>query len=355
MPIISSAALRCFVRGVLLLCSSVCLAPTYAQLPSGDIVPQGPIPHRNSEPLNTLFLTPQPASAFVLPANKSRLGMRFDVVNNFLTIREGTQTIREYITDFEEQRLYLTYSRGIGRGQEIGIQVGYIARNRGFLDSFINDWHRWFGFDGGGRENIPEYRTVYKFTDASGRSVFNSERGTSGISDTVIEYRRELTTLSADRPDLRAIAATARASLKLPTGRSTTLLGSGAADMGIGLDLTARPNRRFAIHANGSLVFVGKPKIVNLGVHRTQFQTLLAVEYLWNGRTSLVFQTDDNPAPFRSGIAYPDRSRRAFTAGIWRQLNNTNRLYLSIAENDFGSLAKHAPDVVLSLGADWRL
>jgi hypothetical protein len=316
------------------------------------LTPKGPIPTRDNEPLNTPFLAPLPTDASVLARNRARLDVRLDIPNNLLI--DGDE-LREYLTDFEEQRLFVDYARGIGGGQEVGIRIGYIARNGGFLDPIVNAWHKLLGLQGGGREDLPNYRTLFRVTDEEGRYVIASDSGAGGFADTVLEYRRALTTLPEGTERTRAVASSVRALVKIPTGSSDSLLGSGAWDVGAGFALTARPDRHFAIHANGSLVYLGVPKTPNLDVRRTLFHWMIAGEYLIDGRTSLVFQSDDTPAPFRSGLSYPDRPRRQFTGGLWRQISDANRIYFAIGENDFSVFAKHAPDFTLSLGVQWRL
>jgi hypothetical protein len=314
----------------------------------GVLPAKGPLPLRDPEPLITPFLQPLPTDASVLDTGERRWDINLDIVNNLLTVSAPAQN-RRYLTDFEEQRLAVGYARGLGRGQEVGIRALVIARNGGIFDSFINSYHKVFGFEGGGRANLPNRRVLFQVNDANGRTIVDKTDGASGLGDTVIEYRKALTPFS-EEADTHRLAASARALVKLPTGSKGELFGSGAVDAAGGLALTWRPARRVAVHGNLSLVLLGKPKIPNLQVRRTSVQSMVAAEYLFDGRTSLLLQSDDAPAPFASGISYPDRPRRAFTFGFWRQIGERDRAYLSLAENDFGPLANHAPDFVLSTG-----
>lgn len=322
-------------------------APAQAQT-----LPQGFLPTRNSEPLNTLFLTPVPTDASVLAKGRGKFAAQLDIVNNLLTTTDGAA--RRYVTDFEEQRLTLAYSRGIGDGQELMVRLPLIARNGGFLDEIIDGYHKVVGLEGGGRGNLPHYRNLFQITNAGGQTVVDQAGGTSGIGDMVLEYRRQLTprTEGANAP----VAASVRALLKLPTGRSGSLLGSGAADVGLGAAVTARPGRQLALHGNLTAVFTGAPRIENFQRKNSLlFHTVLGAEYLANTKTSLLLQVDDNPAPFVSGIDYVDRSRRAFSFGLWRRMGGGRRFYLSTSENDFGFAAKTAPDFTISTGLEWRL
>lgn len=341
------------VPGLLcLFCLSVLPTGVRAQS-DGSLPVKGPLPYRDREPLSAPFLLPQPIMAGTLARGRARLDGRLEIVNNLLTHRDDFEHL--YVTDFEEQRLTLDYSRGLGRRQEVGAQITLIARNSGFLDTFINNWHKVFGFSGGGRDDLPDYKNIFNVRNAATRTILDSQKNTAGFGDTVLEYRYDLTELPVGAEKSRAIAATARGLVKLPTGKTGVLFGSGAFDAGLGLAITGRPDRRWAIHGNATLVLLGKPDNDALPAKRTQVHSLLSVEYLLNGRTSLVAQTDDSPSPFRSGLAYPDRPRRSFTLGAWRQTSGSSRVYALISENDFGPLAKHAPDFVFATGVRWGL
>jgi hypothetical protein len=321
-------------------------APVAAQ-ETGGLRPLGPLPARNYEPLNVPFLLPAPADGSVLGRGDKRFAADLDIVNNLLTLGP------KYVTDFEDQRLTLSWARGLGGGQEVGVRVPLLARNGGILDGFVNDWHRVFGFKGGGRGDLPEDRVIFQATNpATGATVINDTRSAAGLGDIVLEYRRSLTGNGAplDRPDPRALTASARALLKLPTGRTDTLFGSGAADFGLGVAASVRPLRRIAVHGNVTAVWNGNPRKDELDARSTLVHSLLSVEWMMDRRTSFVAQSDDNPTPVRTGDAYADQPRRAFTFGFWRRVGARDRVYLSLSENDFGPLAKQAPDLILSTG-----
>jgi|GEM_PF-222864 hypothetical protein len=328
------------------------VTPVYARQSSdgggGGILPKGPLPVRNPEPTNTPFLLPTPVDASVLGREKSRAELNLDVPNHLLVVPQIG-----YTTDFEEQRLYLNYARGLGGGQELGIRLPYIWRNGGRMDWFIDWWHKSFRMGGGGRELLPRQRTVFVVRDVSGNVVIQDSRAREGLGDVVLEYRRSLTgngTESLTGDDPRRIAASARALLKLPTGDSDYLFGSGATDFGLGIAVSARPARRIAVHGNLSHVWAGRSNNENFDHRSTFVHSVLSIEWMMDGRTSFVVQTDDNPAPHRTGYYYTDRARRSFTFGFWRTLKPGAMAYLSLGENDFGFVAKQAPDVTLSAG-----
>ena len=324
----------------------------------GVLVSKGPIPTRNSEPLIAPFLMPVATDARVLDGHKTRLDFNLDLVNNLLLDSDlnAQSQGKLYNTEFEDQRGYFGYARGLGRGEEVDIRVPIIGRNGGILDRLIDNVHTIVGAKGGGRGGLKPFQMLFQVRNAAGQTIINDSEATTGLGDTVLEYRKRLSAVRDDVADVHRIGASLRAILKLPTGSSSDLLGSGAADYGLGLATTWRPLRRLAAHGDLSIVEFGKPTIPNLTLSsRTSVQSVISLEYLIDGRTSLVGQTDDAPAPFQSGLSYPDRPRRAFTIGFWRQINRENRVYLSMTQNDIGPLAKMAPDVTLSTGIEAHL
>lgn len=243
---------------------------------------RAPLPVRNAEPLNTLFLQAPPASASVLPNNEVQIRLGLDVVNHLLFDRSGDD---RYEQDFEIQRLTASYVRGVGRGMEVAVYLPVLARNGGFLDEAINIWHRWFGFKGGGRASHRNYQ-VHEWIVYGGKTVVLLDKPAFGVADVVVEGRKLLGQSGRSFWAVRAV-------LKLPTGNATQQFGSGAVDTGAGVICTYRSNNRLAWHGNLSIVWVGKP--TRLGVPaRSMVQWMLAAEYLFDAQTSFVLQVDDN-------------------------------------------------------------
>ena len=105
---------------LLLLVSAAVPGRAQKSPPAGFLPLKGPLPYRDREPLNAPFLVPQPIDAAVLRAGRARLEARLEVVNDLLTNQDTAGHL--YLTDFEEQRLYLSYDRGLGRRQQAGIR-----------------------------------------------------------------------------------------------------------------------------------------------------------------------------------------------------------------------------------------
>ena len=312
---------------------------------------RGPIPTRDMEPLNTPFLAPIPEPATVLGRRQTRLDADLDIPNNYQVVNTGKVA---YTTDFEEQRLSLGYARGLGGRQEASIRVPLIARDRGLFDSIIRGYDRLLHLSGNGRSTATDFQDVYNVTDAAGNSIVDEHSSRIGIGDTTLEYRRGLTH-AADAPlSHERLAVSARGLLKLPTGSSSDLFGSGGTDFGLGLEASWRAGRRLAFHGNATEVKLGKPSDAALDARSSVLHAVGAGEYALGHRASLVVQIDSNPSPVRLGYDPADLARRCLTMGLWRQVNVRNQLFASFSENKLGPFGKsnnsNAPDFTLSLG-----
>jgi hypothetical protein len=303
---------------------------------------RAPVLVRNAEPLNVLFLQAPPASASVLTGGETRLQLNLDVVNHLLFDRDSGSRLEQ---DFEVQRLTFTVARGIGNNAEVVVHLPLLARNGGFMDEVINTWHRWFGFKGGGRASHRSYQ-VHEWIVRDGKTLVSLDGAAIGMGDTTLEVRKSLSRLGRS-------FWSARVMLKLPTGCASQQFGSGAVDAGAGVVMTCRCGSRLVWHINVSKVWVGRPS--SLGVSaRDMVQWLFAVEYLADRQTSLVAQIDDNHAPVVIGLPYADGARRSLTIGLIRQIRPGMRAELSLTENQFGWLARIAPDFHLHLGVRWE-
>jgi hypothetical protein len=302
---------------------------------------RAPLLVRNAEPLNALFLQAPPASASILPENRARFQLSLDVVNHLLFDRAGDSRFEQ---DFEVQRLTLVYARGVGHETQIGVHIPLLARNGGLMDEIINVWHRWFGFKGGGRASHRNYQ-VHEWLVRDGNTLVLLDTPAAGIGDVVVEGRKLLKLVGRSR-------WVARAMLKLPTGNAAQLFGSGAIDAGLGIICTWQSSSRLAWHGNWSMVWVGNPTHL-AGPARSMVQWMVALEYLPDTHTSLVVQIDDNRAPVLVGVPYADGARRSLTIGVVREIRPGVLVELSFTQNQFGWLARIAPDFHLHLGVRW--
>ena len=106
------------------------------------------------EPFSTSNLSPLvqpygiPASRSALQAGHGRLNwhIRTELANNFTKGTDGSEAIS---IDGETWRSTVSLRYGITDQWEVALDLPYIRQDGGSLDSFIEDWHGWFGLPNG--------------------------------------------------------------------------------------------------------------------------------------------------------------------------------------------------------------
>ena len=182
----------------------------------------------NQSPLVQIFGLPAESSAAVTPAGRLTVGLSQDIASEYTV----SKTTREQIVlDGESYRWTLSARYGFGERFEAGVDIPYILYGGGFLDSFIVDWHTAFGLPQGGRDSAPKDRLSYRYRK-DGVQKLQMEQTGSGIGDISLTGGMKLyeiqDSVSRDRLALRA-------AIKLPTGDSGSLRGSGSTDLALSL------------------------------------------------------------------------------------------------------------------------
>lgn len=191
---------------------------------ASDIVP---FRTYNQNPVTQIFGLPAIGESAVLKKGMKEAGLFLDLANNHADSSSGGERI---VIDGETYLLNITGRFGVSNRVEIGFEVPYIFQSGGFLDSFIEDYHSAFGFSDGGRGQTPNGRLLFRY-QRSGSNVFLVDKCGSGIGD--IRLTAGIQLYENYQADPRAIAL--RISLKLPTGDSHQLRGSGGADLALWL------------------------------------------------------------------------------------------------------------------------
>ncbi|NPV04657.1 MAG: DUF3187 family protein [Syntrophaceae bacterium] len=181
----------------------------------------------NRSPLVQIFGLPAAGDARVLPEGQRELALALDLANHFIDVSARREQL---VLDGETVRLSLAGRMGIGARTEIGFELPWIRQGGGFLDGFIESYHRTFGFPQGGRDKAPGGRILFQYQRNGVNRVYVGRSG-SGIGDVRLGGGVQLIADGGENP--RALAL--RASLKLPTGNSGDLHGSGSTDLALWL------------------------------------------------------------------------------------------------------------------------
>ena len=183
----------------------------------------------NQSPLVRIFGLPADNSATLAASGRLRLGLSMDVASEYAASATAGERI---ILDGESYRWTLAAYYGAGNRLEVGIEVPYQLYGGGFLDGFIEGWHDTFGLPQGGRDSAPRGRLLYRYYKDGVRKLDVSHSGSGGIGDMSLHAGWKLyDAVDAGSHDSLAL----RAALKLPSGDSGALRGSGSVDLSLAL------------------------------------------------------------------------------------------------------------------------
>lgn len=183
-----------------------------------------PLPMTNQSPLVQIHGLPALDAPRLLSPQELEISVGFESANYFFS---GATISESLLLDGETHRTALTVRYGTAHG-ELGIELPHLSHTGGSMDSFIDNWHRTFGMRDGGRGEVPRDQLGYIY-QRNGVELLRLTRTTRGMGDIRIHGAKPLLRDDGD------VDIALRASLKLPTGESSELLGSGAYDLALWL------------------------------------------------------------------------------------------------------------------------
>ncbi|HSW14114.1 MAG TPA: DUF3187 family protein [Solimonas sp.] len=188
-----------------------------------------PFATSNQAALAQGFDLPAVGHAAVLGAGKASSQFSLDLSSEYSAHTAGSETI---VLDGETARLAWRYRQGMD-GWDWGVELPVVHAGGGFLDSFIEDWHDFFGLPNGGREFAPQDRYLYQYDRGGSTRLQRTEEGWA-LGDLRVSAGWALNESLALRGEL-----------KLPTGDDDQLSGGnlGAAawgDWALPFDLDSR-------------------------------------------------------------------------------------------------------------------
>ena len=179
---------------------------------------------RNQNPLLALYGLPSPLPARLPDAGHGRIAGVLNWSNDANLDASGPAA---YTMDAEviEARLHVEHTFW----PKIALRAEFPWRrvSGGSLDSFIENWHEFFGLPNGSRERLPRDELLIEFRDVDGTRL-RVDEATSGVGDIPLSVGYQL-----HASDARSIAAWL--TVKAPVGDAGDLTGSGALDVAVSL------------------------------------------------------------------------------------------------------------------------
>ncbi|MCB1845020.1 MAG: DUF3187 family protein, partial [Halioglobus sp.] len=230
----------------------------------------------------------------------------------------------------------------------IGIEIPWLLHESGGLDGAIVRWHDWFGFPNNLRSRVANDRIDFRYADGS-VLLLDSQQNLHGPGDI-----RLLAGWQHKRNERGASAL--RMALKLPTGDSERLTGSGSADFAIGIvgdKLDVAGNARWSSFYRAYVVLVGKPDLLAERSRRMIGQLSAGISLQALPRLSLTAQGTLRSAAYNSELRMLGDPAALLNAGGTLQLGDHLRLAFAVGED---IRVDTAPDVTfgfsLSYGPD---
>jgi hypothetical protein len=186
-----------------------------------------PFNTKNESPLVQIYGIPPAGNALLLPSGRREIQIALNHASNYVSDTSDRESI---ILDGETTRVTLGGKYGLSDNVELGVEIPYISHSGGFLDGFIINYHDFFGFPQGGRDQAARDRLLYRYS-RDGVEKLKIDSSGNGPGDISLSAGLQLYRSTDEYP--RAVAL--RTTIKFPTGNSSPLFGSGSTDLSVAL------------------------------------------------------------------------------------------------------------------------
>jgi hypothetical protein len=245
--------------------------------------------------------------------------------------------------DMETTELSFRYKKKIVDSFEVGIDVPFLSFNSGFLDNFLSDYHRTFGFSDYGRSSRPANTFLYQVSK-KGQLLVQGENGSVGLGDIRLTAKKALL--------LTDPVVSLMAEIELPTGSASKGFGSGGIDTGIAVLIDKRLGEKVMVYGNMGVVFPGDLKWSERVKLRDSLYGGICVEAAPWKNFSLLGQVVFQSSPFpETGISTIDRPAVLLSLG-GRYSRGENSFELSLTEDPNTS---GAPDFTVTFAFKRKL
>jgi hypothetical protein len=288
-------------------------------------------PVRDENPLIRAFYLPLPSDSRLSDGQNLSATL---AISNTLNVESRPQ--ESLLVDGESDVLELTYENSLWQSWRYRFTLPIIHDSGGFLDSAIDDWHRWFGFNPGNRPFYPKNEIVYSYSGRGNLDVTQSQTGIGDISGEAGWYPID----DAQR------TVSFWSGLEAPTGSVSKLDGDGAWDGAVWAHGALRwPKWQLAVELGvaqpfGDEIFAGY-------AHKTSVFARLAATRTLGSLWSLRAQLDGQSGRVEDSNIRLLGPSLELAIGAVRRLGDRWCLEFGIVED---AAVNTAPDVTFFLG-----
>jgi hypothetical protein len=286
---------------------------------------------RDENPLVRSFYLPLPSDSRL--SDGQSIAATLSISN---TLNVESRPPEALLVDGESDTLRLSYANTIVDSWAYRIALPIIHDSGGFLDSAIDAWHRWFGFNPGDRPNFPRNQIIYSYSGRGNVDIQQSQTSIGDISAEAGWYAID----DAQR------TVSLWGGLEAPTGSTSKLTSDGAWDGA----LWAHGAWRWTQWRLAAELGVAQPfgdKIFDGYAHRTSLFGRLGLTRDLGSTWSLRAQLDGQTRRVAdSDIRFLGPSLQ-LTVGAERRLSGRWRIAFGFAED---AAVNTAPDITFFLG-----
>jgi hypothetical protein len=168
------------------------------------------LPAKNEATLARGFALPALGQGQIFAPDEQTFTINVDEITEYYADSRGTESIT---LDGETTKVGLFYRKGLSNDLELTVEVPIYFVGGGFMDQFIQDWHKAFGLPNGGRENAQNDQRQYRYT-RGGITQLNVTGNSNDFGDVEIGVGWQV----AEGLALRGL-------VKVPTGNEDHLTG----------------------------------------------------------------------------------------------------------------------------------
>ena len=296
--------------------------------------PAEPFSTRDQNPLVSIYGLPLPVNARLLPVDESTWISSFNLSNTLNVASSNNIQLR---VDAESTQLNLVYAYGFSQNWALRLQGSVIGHRAGFLDSRIDNYHQLLGLKEGMRPYVETNQFQIYVRDGD-NTLIDLQTSQTGLADMQIQLGTQLFS-QADR------ATSLWASLKLPTGDSAKLTGSGATDVALWLATQTQLNPDTWLYADfGGLYMRDTDVLKPLHKHTAWFANL-GISYTYNELLQFKTQIDTHTALYNTPLNFLGTAIQ-LTFGGSIILDKENRFDIAISED---IKTESSPDVTFNI------
>ncbi len=280
-----------------------------------------PFPSRDQNPFTLIFGLPTPTAGKLLSNKQSRFSSTVNLSN---TINLQQNNNEQLFVDVEIYQLNLSHDQALNDTWMFSVELSFLSMGRGVMDDWIDRYHQLVGLPEGIRPSLPTDQFNISYT-SNNISRVNTQQGTSSIGDTTLKLAHQLRTNHDSNLSLWG-------SIKLPTGNSQKLSGSGAFDIALWMAYDQALTSSSGWFMNVGNIFLGSGDILSTQQKNTALFASTGFQFHPWQAILLKAQLDMHQAFYDSSLDFlGDVIQLTFGGSIL--INKNSRLDIAVAED----------------------